>query len=391
MQRRTHVSRRDPHVRSGFTLIELLVVIAIIATLASLILPAVQNAREAARQTQCMNHLHQLAVATQSFAAVHNGQVPNLHTGLFDPSTMMWSGGAVRINYGTAAVPNWKRVPWTVHLLPYSDSRALYDRLLEADSGKPAPSDTQSLLKLPIAHFTCPDDPATGTGAGLSYVANGGAMTHCWPEHSNPGGTVTPLFDHMLTSNTWAGVTDPQLNKEISFATAVFWGEQGSGGYRMTLPYVGNGDGVSNTLMYSENLQAQYWGGNDSSFAEAGSIMNYSFCRMMIPVQQPCAHDTASPAQQPACIGISSGGGGSASTALNLHPSAYGAPGPINQDLSQQEGMAPRPSSLHPGGVNVIYCDSSSRFLSEQISLGLYTSLLSTAGARYGQDIATAP
>ena len=131
-------------LRRGFTLIELLVVIAIIAVLIGLLLPAVQQAREAARRTQCKNHLKQIGLALHNyhdtFGTMPSGWIavdpvsgrPSAHEGL--------SGAG-----------------WATMILPYIEQRNAYERF----DPRVAINDplNAAFLQIPIAVYKCPSDP----------------------------------------------------------------------------------------------------------------------------------------------------------------------------------------------------------------------------------------
>ncbi len=104
-------SRRAPvrKLRLGFTLVELLVVIAIIGVLISLVLPAVQSAREAARRMSCQNNLHQIGVALHNYHSAYR-QLPS---GWVDNRTHLHE-------------PGWG---WAAAILPQMGQAAIYEQI----------------------------------------------------------------------------------------------------------------------------------------------------------------------------------------------------------------------------------------------------------------------
>ncbi len=154
--------------RRGFTLVELLVVIAIIGILVGLLLPAVQQAREAARRMQCSNNLKQLGLAAHNYESTFK-RFPALgHSG---------SGpGAPGLGNGSG----WP-YSWGISILPYIEQAPLFSNIMAqarpAGPGLPTPWSTANNAwenanwKAQIPGFVCPSDtPPTNRGESPSLL-----------------------------------------------------------------------------------------------------------------------------------------------------------------------------------------------------------------------------
>jgi prepilin-type N-terminal cleavage/methylation domain-containing protein/prepilin-type processing-associated H-X9-DG protein len=154
--RASHRKTRPRPGTRGFTLIELLVVIAIIAVLIALLLPAVQSAREAARRSQCLNNMMQLAIAMVNYEGSHEILPP----GVVNPSGPILDQ------------PKGYHFGWLAQILPHCELRNVYNHL-NFNVGLYEAQNMTTRADV-IGSFLCPSDTGTRRGAGgvgaTSYV-----------------------------------------------------------------------------------------------------------------------------------------------------------------------------------------------------------------------------
>ena len=363
--------------RRGFTLIELLVVISIIAVLMSLILPAIQNAREAARRTQCLNHLRNLGTAMHSYATAKRGRLPSY--GYFldedgDPST-------------ASEVPLEGR-SWVVELLGSLDQSGVSDRwnknLPWYDTTTPGLGGETNfeLSQTGIAVLQCPDDPsALAKDGGLSYVVNAGFGTG----GLDMGMIPTDPFDfpnergHNFNLGPYNFGGDPMLtaaqgdefDRQITRDCGVFMADLpagNNGGSPVAAQYFSRNqsqtldsiyDGAGATIMITENLNAGV-----SPRGTSWASPNVLSCAFFFPFLPPDGSATGSTLQSP-------------QVDASVSSTPY-----INQTKIGPDGSAPFPSSNHPGGVNIANCEGGAKFVAEDIDQSVYVQLITPAATR---------
>lgn len=349
--------------RRGFTLIELLVVIAIIAILISLLLPAVQQAREAAKRTQCKNNLKQLCLGLHNYHDVYlrfpPGAVLRDTTGTARLGNAAWMGGNKDDDSGP---------PWTVFVLPYVDQANLYDTFsMEGDwvsmpafSGDgshagaafPPNFSAQFDTNSPTV-FRCPSNPNYNKDPYFtSYVGVTGGGIHHEPPLLNSGNTTTNWTGPIAV---W-GAYDP--------TSRLFW-DNGC------LPVNGGvdlseiRDGSSNTVLVGETMYIALNRVYSSDPSTPGAGWHWASGAR---ARGTCDATGACPSSINHSVLSATYDGINNVAHSYTHEEAIRRGGAVRAHSGHMMGF----SSWHTGGCHMGFADGSIRFLSENIDTRTY-------------------
>lgn len=327
----------------GFTLVELLVVIAIIGTLVALLLPAVQSAREAARNNTCKNNLKQLSLAMLGMDT-QTQKLPGYVNALVDVNDQ--SKG--------------RRASWVVMGFPYMEATPLWDRWNTDFTTNP-----DATIAPAVEGLTCPSDPPDVPGEPwCNYTANAGQgftdSTRSSADANTESAADGVFFDNARSVN-------------ILSSSSAQDGRENQPALQMSISYISSNDGTSKTLMLSENLHSWYYAYPQS----AGTSFNAGFnaTKDLSPIRD--AKHIFGFIWKNNPVGIERINGDN-----NFDK---GAPPASMVDFAIQGTGSPAtyesygyPSSSHPGGVNVAFCDGHLVLIAESIEPKVYAQLMTS-------------
>lgn len=323
--------------RPGFTIIELLVVVGVMGVLIALVLPAVMGARQAARRTQCKNHLRNIDLAVLN----------ETHSKKRFPA----SG-----NFGKGSGDHHS---WVVTILPYLDRHDIY-REWDFDQQYSDPVNLR-LCGVHVPVLVCPDDITAAGNGDLSYAVNGGFG---W---TRKGVEQIRGFIDLNGDGEFSADNGAPTDGDLLLRSGLFFVENwptGSGTVRHhTVDTVR--DGLSHTIMIAESIRAGY-----DPHAPNGLPGNWA-C--------PLAWRSSFFLSGYVCEDMICAEGNVDYVRANSRQTPYASEA-INSALDQAEGEAPWASSYHGGGVHVAFCDGRVVFLSEGVDGKVYAALLSPQG-----------
>jgi prepilin-type processing-associated H-X9-DG protein/prepilin-type N-terminal cleavage/methylation domain-containing protein len=362
------------HRRHAFTLVELLVVISIIGMLMALLLPAVQQAREASRRNTCSNNLRNIGLALQNFAST--GTQRSL-PGWRDTLTL---SPPLVVNSNT--IPQYP-VSWVVTILPFLERGELYRHWRNGDFMNAGPmSMMPNPILDPVQHgyleiLVCPSNPPTQfVPPPCAYVVNAG----------QPDVAATAAMGGMSAMPAdWRanGVFLDRFQDSMeSMMANVPMSQTCNMGQNLTVPldFISTNDGLSLTFMVSENFDSGSYadpnaaGQPDSSMTGMGGGMGGMSGDLPYAVLE---------AMQGFVWWGDVDAGGNTTPPFNTRFGRINSPTDNNVNNGAYYPYTnARPSSYHPGGVNMLFCDGHVRWISQDMDYKTYCLLMSSCGAQ---------